>query len=103
MQTLFQNDPEKQRPEDADAKQLEGVGAVEEEKAEEPAGRRRFWRWRRGVKLPSLPSLPEPKFKDHHTLVRVTFGIFLLLSAVFGVMVGLMFIYATNLPQIDEL
>jgi len=102
VQTLFQNDPEKQRPEASGVKPHKAAARVEGEKAEEPAGRRRFWRWRwrRGAKLPSLP---EPKFKDHHTLVRVTFGIFLLLSAVFGVMVGLMFIYGTNLPQIDEL
>jgi len=88
VQTLFQNDPEKQ-PADQDEKKLrreEPTGA----RADEPAEPAFAWR---------TPKLP----KDHHTLARVTFGVLLLLSAVFGSLVGLMLIYGTNLPQIDEL
>jgi len=94
VQTLFQDDPEKKRRDEDDAKLR-----VDSTPAEEPEGRK----WQAPSFKWHPPKLPEPHFKDHKTLRRVTFSLFLLLSAVFGVMVGLMLIYGTNLPQIDEL
>jgi len=89
VQTLFHSDPEDEK------KPLEAEPLVDEDAApERPAPS--SWNYR-------APKLQVPEFKSRHTLARVTFGMGLFLSALFGVMVGLMLIYGTNLPQIDEL
>jgi penicillin-binding protein 1A len=94
VQTLFQNDPEDKKPAAAPV-------ASEEERAEDAAPlhqRSVFSSWRGRV-----PPIPVTEIKSHLALRRITFGAMLLLSALFGVMIGLMLIYGTNLPQIDEL
>ncbi len=97
MQTLFPTDPEEEK------KPLE-----EELAPERPSDKPSVFSRLRGrasqLSIPDLPDIPDfPEIKDRHTLARVTFGIGLFVSALFGVMVGLMLIYGTNLPQIDEL
>lgn len=101
MQTLFQNDPEKEPEEKPSPEEKESS-------AEKPSA---FANLRDSVvRLPAAVSewgqqaveLP-PKYRTRHMLGRITFGIGLILSALFGVMIGLMLIYGTNLPQIDEL
>jgi len=84
VQTLFHSDPEDDK------------NPLEDEDAAPPRAAGSRWSYR-------PPKLPVPEFKSHHTLARITFGVGLFLSALFGVMVGLMLIYGTNLPQIDEL
>lgn len=101
MQTLFQSDPEKD-PEDKPSPE-------EQESAAQKTSA--FSQFRESaVRLPAAVSewgqqaleLP-PKYRTRHMLGRITFGVGLFLSALFGVMIGLMLIYGTNLPQIDEL
>jgi penicillin-binding protein 1A len=101
VQTLFQNDPEK-KPEEKPS--------LEDQESASPKTSA-FSQFRESaVRLPAAVSgwgqqaleLP-PKYRTRHMLGRITFGIGLFLSALFGVMVGLMLIYGANLPQIDEL
>ena len=53
--------------------------------------------------LPKLPQIPRPEFNHRSPARRVTFGMFLFSRRCSASMAGLMLIYGTNLPQIDEL
>jgi len=45
----------------------------------------------------------EPEFRNRHIAARASFLLLLIVSAVFGVMLGLVLVYSMNLPQIAEL
>jgi penicillin-binding protein 1A len=45
----------------------------------------------------------EPEFRNRHIAARASFLLLLIVSAVFGVMIGLILVYSMNLPQIAEL
>jgi penicillin-binding protein 1A len=45
----------------------------------------------------------EPEFRNRHIAAKASFLLLMIVSAVFGVMVGLVLVYSMNLPQIAEL
>jgi penicillin-binding protein 1A len=45
----------------------------------------------------------EPEFRNRHIAAKASFLLLLMVSAVFGVMLGLVLVYSMNLPQIAEL
>ena len=95
MQTLFQNDPEDKKPATAAAHD-KNEGLPEAENTASIPSAFSSWRGR-------TPKLLVPEIHSSSALRNITFGMMLLLSAIFGVMIGLTLIYGTNLPQIDEL
>ncbi len=73
-----------------------------------PAGRRaaaddaseaRSALWRAMRRFP----FREPEFRNRHIAAKASFLLLMIVSAVFGVMLGLVLVYSMNLPQIAEL
>jgi penicillin-binding protein 1A len=93
--SLFRSRPSRDR-EDVDDAEAERLAALEARwEAETRADRERELAERRknGWEPPQGPK----------TVARLTFSVLLLLSALFGVMCGLMLVYSVDLPQIDDL
>ncbi len=95
MLSLFRSRPSRDR-EDIDDAEAERLAALEARwEAETRADREREFEEKRknGWEPP----------KSHKAVARATFSVLLLLSALFGVMCGLMLVYSVDLPQIDDL
>ncbi len=49
------------------------------------------------------PNLPLPEIAGRKTMGRLLFGVLVLISAAVGAAAGLLFVYSTGLPQVDQL